>query len=261
MNFIQPLVQNPREMGSPTLREEIGALYTVGYLRTQAVARAGSIRQYWFGGDLSDLWATNLWPFAWKPAFGVTDFTQNELDISEIDLTRFEAFAANTVGAYIVAGDPDSYLAYGAADLEAEMAKFVRDIIKAKIENIVGLLGRDYSYHVLDDAIRIVERNPTKPEWALELEKHGQRRPTTQELAGLIRSLKSLLSAGDFWEIDTAFSTLNISNISVEGLIALLRTTYYRRSSLETWTAFLESVRGELNKRGLNAQEVLFGLS
>jgi hypothetical protein len=258
MNSIRLLVQNQRETDSVMLREEIGSPYAMGYVRGQIVPPANYVRQNWFGEGFGDPWSATL--FGGESTSALIKFLESELDVSEIDFGPLETFTADIEGTYMIAGYSADYLGSEVIDLEVEAAKLSRDIAKTKIERIIGLLGRDYLYHLLGDTLRIVKRSPTKPEWALEIEKLGPKRPSTQELAGLIRSLKSVLNAGDFWQIDTAFRTLNVSSISVEGLIGLLRTTYYRRSSLETWTAFLDSVRKELSKRGLNAQEVIFGL-
>jgi hypothetical protein len=244
-------------METLTSQNEIGVPYEMGYARSTAVA--DDVRQDWFAGASSEPWSLTLPAFSWETAFTLLGFFEEGSHISEIDFGSLEMLTVDTESAYSVADYSDAIVSE-MIDIEAQAAKFSREIAKTKIQNIIVLLGRDHSYHALDDTVFVVRRSPSKAEWALELEKLGPKRPSTQELAGLIRSLNSVLRAGDFWQIDNAFRTLNVTKISVEGLIALLRTTYYRRSSLETWTAFLESVRKELNSRGLNTQEVLFGL-
>ena len=93
-----------------------------------------------------------------------------------------------------------------------------------------------------------------------EIEDLGKVQPTAEQLTKIIRTLKSLMNERDYWQIGLAFSSINVARVSVEGIIALLRTTYSQRSSIGTWTAFLDLSRREIVNRGLEPEDVLFGL-
>ena len=147
------------------------------------------------------------------------------------------------------------------AFLQAEAWRKSREIAKEKIQCIVGRIGRDQGYYLREGTtLRIGKLQPSKAEWVQEIEKIGAARPDAKQLARLIKALKSLSNEGKFDEIDTAFSTVKISSLSLEVLIGLLRTTYHCRDRLETWNAFLNTARSEIASRGLSAKEAFVGL-
>jgi hypothetical protein len=131
---------------------------------------------------------------------------------------------------------------------------------KERLSSIVGYFDDSKIFQIVDGKIRVVGRVSDKPHWAQEIEDLGHGHPTSDQLIKIIRTLKGLMNERDYWQISVAFTTINVARVSIEGLIALLRTTYAARSSIDTWRAFLDSCRQEIIKRGHNPEDIIFGL-
>ena len=101
---------------------------------------------------------------------------------------------------------------------------------------------------------------PAKPKWIVDTEGLGVSRPTTRQLAKIIKTLKELSIQADYGQIDRGLETIKVSSVSLEVLITLLRSTYHCRASLGAWKAFLNSARVEAKARGVNPAEAFFGL-
>jgi hypothetical protein len=149
---------------------------------------------------------------------------------------------------------------YEPLDFEADVVKFSRDKLKERLSSIVGYFDDSKIFQIVDGKIRVVGRVSDKPHWAQEIEDLGHGHPTSDQLIKIIRTLKGLMNERDYWQISVAFTTINVARVSIEGLIALLRTTYAARSSIDTWRAFLDSCRQEIIKRGHNPEDIIFGL-
>ena len=101
---------------------------------------------------------------------------------------------------------------------------------------------------------------PAKPKWIVDTEGLGVSRPTTRQLAKIIKTLKELSIQADYGQIDRGLETIKVSSVSLEVLITLLRSTYHCRASLGAWKAFLNSARVEEKARGVKPTEAFFGL-
>ena len=206
-------------------------------------------------GELS---LTNLQFTKWKGAADLIDLLRMDFRAEEFG---FSDIWSTTAHEEIYDYD---YPKYGVTieklGIELEVAKLAHNALKSTLETIIALFDEGNVYQFVDDTVRIIKRTSAKPEWVQNIEALGTKSPSAEQLVGIIRDIKSVISTNDYWQIDTAFRSIELSRVSVEGLIALLRTSYSHRSFLETWAAFLDSVRRELIKRGLAPEDVLFGL-
>jgi hypothetical protein len=81
------------------------------------------------------------------------------------------------------------------------------------------------------------------------------------DIAEAIRELSKLLSSGKLQTVDAILNAIQPTELSVEMMITLLRTSYVARTSLQSWATFLERARAEVTRRGRNPAKVFRGLS
>lgn len=78
-------------------------------------------------------------------------------------------------------------------------------------------------------------------------------------IVDIIHSLNTLLKNRDFDRINTVLACANPQLLTPEKMIALARTTYAVRDNLPCWHNFVASLVPELDRRGMNAKELLIG--
>lgn len=76
----------------------------------------------------------------------------------------------------------------------------------------------------------------------------------------LYRKVNRLLSQGDFEICDDLLEALDLSKLSVELQVGVLRIMFPARVRLKNWTLFRSKVHEDLESKNLNPQELLQGL-
>jgi hypothetical protein len=102
--------------------------------------------------------------------------------------------------------------------------------------------------------------DPVSPGWIQTVLRDGRQSTSTASFMKLVDALEDALAQSDFETIDKVLIHLDYSQISPEAMVALLRTTYQARSSLQAWSAAVQKIKDELNRRGVDGQRVLAGL-
>lgn len=81
-----------------------------------------------------------------------------------------------------------------------------------------------------------------------------------KDIAGAIGEINKLLNEDKFELIDSLFCTIDLSRISFEIIIALLRSSYPARKLLDQWEELLARAYDEIRSRGRNPDKMLWGL-
>ena len=98
------------------------------------------------------------------------------------------------------------------------------------------------------------------PSWAEYVQSLGVDEPKPEQVAQLFIGINRQVTQGDFDEIDSVLREIDIKKISTAMLVALARGTFAYRTSLRSWSGFIEEVEAVLRRRGLDTAKLLRGL-
>ncbi|UWU25434.1 hypothetical protein N2601_31080 (plasmid) [Rhizobium sp. CB3060] len=82
----------------------------------------------------------------------------------------------------------------------------------------------------------------------------------TSEIADVIVRIENVLRDRQWSTIDELFRSLDLTRCPPAFLVVAIRDTFPVREKLLTWKSFLISIRGDLERRNMNATKILRGL-
>ncbi len=96
--------------------------------------------------------------------------------------------------------------------------------------------------------------------WLKLIEDQGLVATTPKQLAGYIVGINSLIRSGEFKLLDHALQKIEPNSMSIELMIAIVRSTYPVRRKLDNWAVFLEKIAQQISGLGKDSQKLLAGL-
>jgi hypothetical protein len=85
-------------------------------------------------------------------------------------------------------------------------------------------------------------------------------RATSEKLISAVEDLYELLGRKQFGEIELLFTSIDLARTAPEYAVGLLRATSKDIRHIQNWREFLDRVRVDLSRRGLEPEQVLVGL-
>jgi len=80
------------------------------------------------------------------------------------------------------------------------------------------------------------------------------------EIGDAIEDISIILNDSDFVTMDALLESIDIERISIEMMLALLRTSFMAREQIGNWQSFLDLSMSEVSRRGRDPKRVFRGL-
>jgi hypothetical protein len=122
--------------------------------------------------------------------------------------------------------------------------------------------GRDYDWipalTVLD--IVALREVPSAQRLLEEMSREPSDRASSNTLYRLLEALFELVGQKQFAQVDWLFQNSQPDRLAPELSIGMLRATSHHARWIPSWDGYLDGTRVELNRRGVDAEQVLAGL-
>jgi hypothetical protein len=122
------------------------------------------------------------------------------------------------------------------------------------------LLKRDRSlFGSPTSPIRVATVPANSLPWIAKMRTEGKTATTPKQLVNYIVGINSLIRSQNFELLDSALATIKPSDLSVELMVTVVRSTYSIRRRLKNWTALLSRVKSLLAQGDERHRKLLSG--